>query len=362
MMLKTVGMRAPLQELIGRVITTGIPGPRLDAATRRALGRLLPSGIILFRRNIENLEQLGSLVTELHALPSRPLVSIDHEGETVTRLGPPFTRFPVAAEVGRSNDPDLAQAVGRAMGSELASAGIDIDFAPVLDVHSNPANPIIGKRAFATDPDRAGNLGVAFMRGLHAGGVLSCGKHFPGHGDTDRDSHSELPLVARNRAELEAVELKPFRAAVAAGVPMLMTAHVLYPALDPLRPATLSRPILHDLLRGEIGFRGVVVSDDLEMGAIRQHGAVPDAAVEALAAGVDWLLVCNDLDLSLAVAERLEEAVGRSEIAVGVLETAAARIGALALPPRPPGPLPLPSPEHERLARQVREIAASLKA
>jgi beta-N-acetylhexosaminidase len=247
------------------------------------------------------------------------------------------------------------------MGSELASVGIDIDFAPVLDVHSNPANAIIGERAFAAEAERVAILALAFVRGLRAGGVLSCGKHFPGHGDTDRDSHAELPLVGRSRAELEAVELKPFRAAVAAGVPLLMTAHVLYPALDPLRPATLSRPILRDLLRRDLGFRGVVVSDDLEMGAIRSRGSVPEAAVEALRAGVDWLLVCNDLDQSLAVAERVRRAAERSEVGIDVLEAAAARIRRLAVPPRPAAPLPLPSAEHEELNRRVRALAASAR-
>jgi beta-N-acetylhexosaminidase len=354
-------METRLRKLAGSVITTGIPGPELDGATRRALDDLAPSGVILFRRNVTSPAQLGGLVRDLHSLPSRPLVSIDHEGETVTRLGPPFTQFPVAARLGASGDPELVLAVGRAMGSELASVGIDIDFAPVLDVHSNPANAIIGERAFAAEAERVAILALAFVRGLRAGGVLSCGKHFPGHGDTDRDSHAELPLVGRSRAELEAVELKPFRAAVAAGVPLLMTAHVLYPALDPLRPATLSRPILRDLLRRDLGFRGVVVSDDLEMGAIRSRGSVPEAAVEALRAGVDWLLVCNDLDQSLAVAERVRRAAERSEVGIDVLEAAAARIRRLAVPPRPAAPLPLPSAEHEELNRRVRALAASAR-
>lgn len=352
-------MSSKLRELAGSLITTGIPGPDLASETRRALEHLAPSGIILFRRNVASVEQLRELVAALHALPTRPLVSIDHEGETVTRLGPPFTSFPVAARVGASGNAELAFRVGQAMGSELASAGIDIDFAPVLDVHSNPRNPIIGERAFAREPDRAAALAIAFMRGLHAGGVLSCGKHFPGHGDTDRDSHAELPRVERSRAGLEAVELKPFRAAVAAGVPILMTAHVLYPALDPLRPATLSRPILRDLLRREIGFRGVVVSDDLEMGAISAQATVPEAAVEALRAGVDWLLVCNDLQQSLAAADRVRVAVERGELAVEDLEAAARRIRSLDVPPRPAAPVPLPSPAHEELNRHVRVLAGS---
>ena len=198
------------------------------------------------------------------------MVAIDHEGGRVLRLGEPFTQFPPAAVVGRTRNPDLAYRVGHAMGVELASVGIDLSFAPVLDVHSNPANPVIGDRAFGSDPALVSEMGIALMRGLHDGGVLSCGKHFPGHGDTEKDSHLELPVVRRSRAELEQTELVPFRAAIAAGVPMLMSAHVLYPALDPEHPATLSRAILTDLLRGELHFDGVVASDDLRHARHRQ--------------------------------------------------------------------------------------------
>jgi beta-N-acetylhexosaminidase len=352
-------MATQTRDLIGDVIITGIPAARLDADTRRALEGLRPSGVILFRRNVESVDQLRGLVEDLHALPSRPLVSMDHEGGRVQRLDAPFTHFPPAAWIGAAGGAGLARAVGRAMGIELASVGIDIDFAPVLDVDSNPANPIIGDRAFGRSPEQVIRLGVAFLDGIRSAGVLPCGKHFPGHGDTDRDSHVELPVLRRGRSDLAAVELPPFRAAIAADVEMLMTAHVMYPALDERNPATLSRPILQDLLRGELGFRGVVVSDDLEMRAISGRQEIPDAALASLRAGVDWLLVCNDLGQSIRVADRLVRALDGGEIDSATVAAAAARVRRLTTAaPRSPASLPLP--EHAALNAQIRRRAAAL--
>ena len=240
-------------EAAGRVIAVGIPGPALDAATRRALERLRPGAVILFRRNVEDPRQLRALVAALHRLPSHPLVAIDHEGGRVTRLGPPFTAFPSAAEVGRAGV-DAARAVGEAIGRELASVGIDIDFAPVLDVGDANGASIVGDRAFGVDAATVTASGLAFAAGLLAAGVLPCGKQFPGHGATSADSHVTRPLVTRSRDELWATDLVPFRAAVRAGLPMLMTAHVLYPAFDAERVATLSPAIAGELLRRDLGF------------------------------------------------------------------------------------------------------------
>jgi beta-N-acetylhexosaminidase len=338
--------------IVGQVITTGIPGPRLDVATRRALELLGPGGVVLFARNIEDVAQLRELTAALHALPSRPLVAIDHEGGRVTRLGPPLTQFPAAAAVGRSGT-EATYAVGRAMGLELASLGIDVDYAPVLDVDSNPANPVIGDRAFSSDPTAAAALGLAFMRGLQSAGIRPCGKHFPGHGNTDRDSHLEQPIVRRDRAALDAVELLPFRAAIAAAIPLLMTAHVLYPALDPDNPATLSPLILGGLLRRELGFGGVVVSDDLAMRAISDRMPVADAAVAALRAGVDCVLVCHDLEESLHAADRIGSAVAHGGLDAGALAASAARIARLRGAVRRPPPLTLPVAEHVALAERL---------
>ncbi len=340
-----------MKSIAGAVLMTGIPGPRLDAATRRALEQMQPAGIILFRRNVESLEHLRALTAALHDLPSRPLVAIDHEGGKVVRVGAPFTDFPVARAVG---DASTAEALGRAMGRELAAAGIDIDFAPVLDVDSNPDNPIIGERAFADSPQRVAELALAFARGMRSTGVIPCGKHFPGHGDTDRDSHLELPVVAKSRAELEAVELAPFRAAIAAGIPMLMTAHVLYPALDAKRPATVSPDIVGGLLRREMNYQGVIASDDLEMRALAADHSVPDAAVASLAAGCDWLLVCNDFSNSIATAEGIAAAVQRGDLDMQRLRESAARIQALRTSTSTCDSVELPCAEHIALRDRIR--------
>ncbi len=344
-----------LRRLVGTLFVLGIPGPGLDSQTVSTLEDILPGGIILFRRNVGAPAAVRNLTDRLHALPSKPLVSIDHEGGRVLRLGEPFTQFPAAADVGRHGDPMMAYRVGQAMGAELRVAGIDMNFAPVLDVHSRPENPIIGDRAFGSDPAQVATLGVAALRGLLDGGVIPCGKHFPGHGDTEVDSHLELPVVRRERAELEAVELPPFRAAINAEVPALMTAHVLYPALDPTAPATVSRHILTGLLRDEMGFGGVVASDDIEMRAITAHQAIGDAAVAALDAGVDLVLVCGDLGNAATAVAAVEAAVRSGQLMRGRIEAAAARVERLRFHrARLDAPAcPLPAPDHQRLVQDL---------
>jgi len=340
------------------VLTVGLPGPRLDAGTRRTLLRLAPGGVVLFRRNIVDAPQLAALIAALHALPSRPLVGLDHEGGRVQRMGAPFTRFPSAAAVGRAGVA-AARAVGLAIGRELAGSGIDVVYAPVLDVRSAADHAGLGDRAFAATPRRTAALGVAFLRGLRAGGVLPCGKHFPGHGAADANSHSVLPVVRRGRQALARTELAPFRAAIAAGVPLLMSAHVRYPALDARRCATLSAPILHRLLRERLGFTGVVLSDDLSMTAIRAQLDAPDAAVAALRAGVDWLLVAHDLDDAARVADRLMAVAADDRAFAARLRDAAtrvARLRRLRRPTRPP--IALPSAAHAALAARIRAVAA----
>jgi beta-N-acetylhexosaminidase len=197
------------------------------------------------------------------------------------------------------------------MGAELRALGFDVDFAPVLDVHTNPNNPVIGDRAFGRDPELVARRALAFARGLDSAGILSCGKHFPGHGDTEVDSHLALPRLPHDLDRLRRVELAPFARAARAGLPMIMTAHVVFEAIDPGVPATLSRRVLGDLLRGELGYRGLVVSDDLDMNAIAGHTGVGDAAVRAVAAGCDALLLCRRRDHQDAAHAALVRAAER---------------------------------------------------
>jgi len=282
----------------------------------RALGAALDAGTygatVLFKRNLAisivggggavtqevcDLDALVALNAALHrkAPDGTPaLIAIDQEGGTVQRVRAPATQWPpmMAHDLLGGDDVTVAEQVGKAIGDELRALGLDIDFAPVLDVHTNPANPIIGERAFGHDADTVTRRALAFARGLDAAGMLACGKHFPGHGDTDTDSHLELPRVDHDWDRLEKVELAPFRAAALAGLPMIMTAHVVFAALDAQRPATLSEQVVTGLLRGKLGYRGVIVSDDLDMRAIAAHMGVDHAAVGAIRAGCDVLLLC----------------------------------------------------------------------
>jgi beta-N-acetylhexosaminidase len=238
------------------------------------------------------------------------------------------------------------------MGRELAAVGIDLDFAPVLDVWTNPRNRVIGDRAFGTTPAAAARGALALARGLAAAGVVACGKHFPGHGGTAGDSHHVRPRVRRSRREIDHLDLVPFRRAIAARIPTLMTAHVVFPALDPRHPATLSRRICHALLRRRLGFRGVLFSDDLEMHAVSRR-PIERVVVEALAAGCDMLLVCARLDLARRGIDAVAEAIDRQRLDARAIAASLARIQALRRRrvPRPAARLGWPA--HQTLARRV---------
>jgi beta-N-acetylhexosaminidase len=309
---------------VGQLLWVGFPGPSVSTALRARLARGEVGATIVFKRNLAitaapggdggdgasaeaahercDLDALVALTHELHqrAPDGTPaLIAIDQEGGPVQRVRAPATRWPAMAALERLPPPDdvaTAELVGRALGDELRALGLDVDFAPVLDVHTNPANPIIGERAFGTDAATAARRALAFARGLDAAGVLACGKHFPGHGDTATDSHLELPRIDHGWDRLDRVELLPFRLAAAAGLPMIMTAHVVFAALDPARPATLSEQVITGLLRDKLGYRGVIVSDDLDMRAIAGHIGVDVAAVAAVRAGCDVLLLCKSED------------------------------------------------------------------
>jgi beta-N-acetylhexosaminidase len=215
------------------------------------------------------------------------------------------------------------------MGAELSSIGIDIDFAPVLDVLTNPRNTVIGDRAFATDPQTVGLFGCAQARGLREGGVIPCGKHFPGHGATQVDSHDDLPRDERPLSDLRHTDLQPFQMAITEGLEMMMTAHIVYPALDPEHPATLSRLVIDSLLRQQMNYQGVVITDDLEMGAIVRHDSVAHAAVQALIAGADLLLICHKIELALAAREACVQALEEETLPRARVEDALQRVATL---------------------------------
>lgn len=336
----------------GALMAVGMPGLDLDPVTEARLRDVGPSCVILFRRNVDNPAQLRELTAALHSLPSQPLVAVDQEGGRVARLREPFTRLPPAARIGATGDPDLAYRVGRLLARELRSAGIDLDFAPVLDVCDNPANEVIGDRAYGSTPERVTEMALAVHRGLRDGGVIACGKHFPGHGNTSEDSHFFLPVVPRSRADWEATELPPFRAAIAAGVPMLLTAHVIHAALDPDLPATLSPRIVRDLLRGELGFAGVIATDDMDMKAIADHWPAGDAAVRAIAAGCDLVMSCQSLDSARTARDALAQAIASDRITVAAPLARIAGLKALRPPAAPPD-CTLPNAAHAALVAEI---------
>jgi beta-N-acetylhexosaminidase len=317
----------PLRRQIGQLLMAGFNGGTLPIELKSLAREFSLGGVVLFARNVVEPEQVAELAYEAAKLvPDLPAwVSVDQEGGRVARLKAPFTEWPPMATLGRSGDAALAERFARALASELKAVGITLDYAPVLDVHTNPKNPVIGDRALAQSAEEVGRLGAAIIRALQGEGIAACGKHFPGHGDTSTDSHLELPLVEHPPERLREVEFEPFRAAVAADVATIMTAHVLVPSLDEQAPATLSKRIV-GLLRDELAYQGVILSDDLEMKAIAGRYAVPDAAVRAIAAGCDGVLICSgNHDVQAAALEALVHAVEEGQIAVARIDDALRR-------------------------------------
>lgn len=309
-----------LEQKAGQVMCAGFEGSELTPSLRELLEQLHLGGLVYFERNVASRPALARLSADAQTVSRQSghpplLLAIDQEGGRVTRLraGKGFTEFASPLDVATAGGPDAVRQVAAAMAAELLHVGITMNLAPVLDVHSNPANPVINTRSFGSDAQLAAACGVAFVEALQGAGVMAVGKHFPGHGDTITDSHVALPVVAHPRERLEAVELLPFRAAMAAGVAGIMSAHVYFPAIEPEAnlPATLSRRVLTDLLRGEMGYDGLLLTDSLEMGALATSGyPAPLAAVHALAAGADVLLFNTSVDIlreaHAAIVRRVE--------------------------------------------------------
>ena len=314
---------------IGQLLIGSLPGTTITPEIRSLAKEFSLGGVILFARNIEAPEQVAEMSIDVQTLATDlPLwVSVDQEGGRVARLKAPFTEWPPMAVLGRSGDEQLAVRFATALATELKAVGITLDYAPVLDIHTNPKNPVIGDRALAEDAESVARLGAAIIKALQQNGVAACGKHFPGHGDTSVDSHLELPLVEHPPDRIRRVECVPFREAIRADVAFIMTAHVLVPSFDEQKPATLSPAIVQALLRDELKFPGVILSDDLEMKAIAKAYTVPDAAIAAIAAGCDGLLICSgDVDVQAATLEALVHAVEEQRIPYKRLEDALTRL------------------------------------
>lgn len=328
LVLQIAGMT--LEAKIGQMLLVGIDGTQLDEGARRMIDEDEVGGIILYKDNIQNLNSMVSLINDLKTSNSGNAVplfmSVDQEGGKVSRMPAEYAVIPANAKVGATGNADAAEMMGRLLAREVLSAGFNMDFAPVLDINSNPDNPVIGERSFGSTADIVTRLGIAGMKGIAEAGAIPVVKHFPGHGDTSVDSHLELPVVDKTAAQLAKLEWLPFQAAIEEEADAVMVAHILYPQLDPEKPASLSAAIIGGLLRDQLGFDGVVITDDLTMGAITEHYTLPAAAVDTVLAGSDILLVAHEYANEQNVRKALIDGVKNGAIAESRIDESVYRI------------------------------------
>lgn len=320
-----------LRDKVGQLFMLGFMGTSVSKDLADVMEAYRPGGMIVFARNLEAADQIAHLTNQLQKFASHSplLLAIDQEGGRVSRLPAGFTIFPSCGVLGQCGSAELAYEAAVATAKELRAVGLNMNMAPVLDLNTNPDSPIIGDRAFGADPKQVSALGAATIAGLQDNKVIACGKHFPGHGDTTADSHKELPTMTGSADRLHQMELRPFRYAIEHGLTTIMTAHVSYPNLDAKYPATLSSTILTDLLRNQLGFDGLIFTDDLEMQAIIDHYGIEEAAILAFQAGADILLICKDHDREVKTMEAVYQAVKDGTISEQRLETSLRRIASL---------------------------------
>ncbi len=357
-------------EKTGSLIMSGFNGVSINPELKNLIVDQRIGGFILFERNYESPTQLHSLIKEMQSLAvsqkgGHPLlISVDQEGGRVSRLKAPFSDFPSQNCLGISRSEDLAYRFGQSLAVELKSVGINMDFAPILDVNSNPQNPIIGERAISDDPELVSNIGASIIRGFLPTGVLPVGKHFPGHGDTDRDSHLELPTVNKSSDDLENIELKPFVHNIAKGLEVIMTAHVLYPAWDKDYPATFSKIILLDILRRRLKFQGLIISDDLEMKAVENLFEFKDFPALGFEAGLDHFMICNNVEKTVALQEQMVRDVEKGRVASERIEESLDRTVRIKsrlkeFVPQTPPDFSLWSRPHGQLIQEMKEFISA---
>ncbi|MET0794335.1 MAG: beta-N-acetylhexosaminidase [Polyangiaceae bacterium] len=322
-------MADDLETQAARLFTVGFHGKTVTDDLSRLLARGV-GGVIFFSRNVGHPAEVLDTTGSIKRAAGRPLLlALDQEGGQVARLRQGFSELPAMRALGATRDVALARQLGALVGREVQAVGFDMNYAPVLDVDTNPQNPVIAARSFGRTPELVSEMAIAFAAGLESVGVAACGKHFPGHGDTSQDSHLELPRLPHSLERLERVELRPFVAAVKAGIPALMTAHVIFEPLDSKYPATMSRAVLHGLLREKLGYDGLVVSDDLEMRAIAGHYGVQETVLRGLNAGVDQFLCCHTAAIAHEAIEHVIHAVEAGQLSRETLATANRRIETL---------------------------------
>ncbi len=314
------------QSNLAPLFCVGLSGLDLSDEDKQILNRGV-GGIVLFSRNVDTPEQVAQLIEQARAYAGPDvLASVDQEGGNVARLDDGFHRVPTMRDLGKAIAEDgavlsLAFEVGQCLGQDLREVGFDLDFAPILDVDTNPANPVIGDRSISSDPEQVATIGQKLIEGLQSQGIIACGKHFPGHGDTQQDSHFELPRLPHALERMQQIELYPFRKVIAQdqskGGLAIMTAHVVFDAIDPELPGTLCQSVLTDLLRNTMGFEGLCVSDCMEMKAIADGGSwggTVGASVRGIEAGVDMALVCHTHDVMHQAIDAVEAAAAEGAI------------------------------------------------
>ncbi|MGM9997981.1 MAG: beta-N-acetylhexosaminidase [Candidatus Bruticola sp.] len=317
-----------VEDKAAQLIMIDIPDQELKGDSARHLQEHTWNGVILFAKNVQNRLQVNKLIEDIHKNSKlTPFIAVDQEGGLVDRFRyPEMSLSPGAMALGTTNSEEAVYEAHRIMAEELRDLGIHIDFAPCLDVNNNSRNPIIGVRSFSADPQRVAAFGCAAIRGLRDGGVIPTAKHFPGHGNTDTDSHLALPSIKGSRTQLEETELVPFKAAIREQVEAIMTAHIVFPALDRELPATLSKTILTDLLRHELGYEGVIVTDSLAMKSIANTWGFGEAAVMSIEAGADLILALGTFEQQLESLQAIVDAVKQGRISQKRLDESLARL------------------------------------
>lgn len=355
-----------LEELAGQILMIGVRGDAVTPDMVRLFRETHAGGLILFRPNFHSAQGLKRMILELEqALGRRLLVAVDHEGGRVIHLAEAVTVFPDNLALGTAGKEAYAAEQGRIEAAELRRLGIDLNLSPTVDVLTEKFSPNIGIRSYSTDADLVARLGAARIRAMQAGGLSACAKHFPGQGHSPLDAHLKLPVLGATWEEMRSVHIKPFKAAIEAGVHTVMSSHPVYANLEPARlPATFSRTLIHDYLRVELGFEGVILSDDLEMGALKDLCSIGESACRAVRAGHDMVLVCHDEHAVREVSRALLDAYRNRELDAAALEKNARRIEELKAKrkQRFEGGEPAAEPKGRELARTVAREAIRLSA
>ena len=319
-----------LDEKIGQMITVGIDEYTINDKTKELIVDKKVGGIILFKDNINDSNQLLQLINNIKDINSKnkiPLfISIDEEGGRVSRLPKEIKKLPSNEVIGNINDKELAYDIGKTIGYSLKSFGFNMDFTPVLDINSNSKNTVIGDRSFSSNKNIVANLGVSEINGFKSRNIISVAKHFPGHGDTDIDSHYKLPIINKTLDELKEVEFVPFKNAIEENVPSIMVSHILLPEIDDINPASMSKTIITDILRKDLKFDGLIVTDDMTMGAITNNFDISEACIKSINAGADLLLICHGYETEVDVINNIKDAVDKGIISIDRINESVYRI------------------------------------